>query len=237
MNEQINSTLQRRTLLLVGSAKKEHESTSEALGSFLLDQLAAQDFATDTRYVHRALRTHERSAELLDTIDAADLVVLAFPLYVDSLPYLVTKALEMIAEDRQRRATPRRPQFVAIANCGFPEANHNDVALAICRCFAQEANLQWAGGLALGSGGVIGGQTLAEAGGVANIVRQALTLAADALARQQAIPEEAITLLAKPLIPYAMYTTIAGIGWRVQALKNHVYTKLNDQPLRDYQTA
>lgn len=236
MNEQITPIIQRRALLLVGSAKKEHESTSEALGNFLLDRLAVQGFTTDIRYVHRALRTAERSRELLDAIDAADIVVLAFPLYVDSLPYLVTKALEIIAEDRQRRTTPHRPQFVAIANCGFPEAKHNDVALAICRCFAQEAKLQWAGGLALGSGGVIGGQTLAKAGGVANIVRQALTLAADALARQQAVPEEAITLLAKPLIPYAMYTTVAGIGWRVQALKNHVYTKLYDQPLLDSQT-
>lgn len=236
MNEPITSIVQRRALLLVGSAKKEQESTSEALGSFLLNQLAAQGFAINTYYVHRALRTSERSNELLEAIAAADLFVLAFPLYVDSLPYLVTKALELIAEDRQRRTTTHSPPFVAIANCGFPEAKHNDVALAICRCFAQAAKLQWAGGLALGSGGMIGGNSLATAGGVVNSVRQALTLAANALVQQRAIPEEAITLLAKPLIPYAMYTTMAGIGWRVQALQNHAYTKLHDQPLLTQQT-
>lgn len=45
--------------------------------------------------------------------------------------------------------------MVGIVNSGFPEAFHNDTALAILRRFAAETGFQWAGGLALGGGGTI----------------------------------------------------------------------------------
>lgn len=231
MNEQTSPNQPRRALLLVGSAKKEHESTSEALGNFLLAQLVERGFSTDTCYVHRALRSHDRRQELLNLIDSADLFVLVFPLYVDSLPYLVTQALELIAEHRQAQPSTHKPQFVALANCGFPEAKHNDTALAICRVFAPQANLQWAGGLGMGGGGMVNGRPLAETGGSVRSVCDALTSAAVALAEKQPVPEAAIALLAKPLIPRRLYTTMAGIGWRIQAWENHAFSKLSDQPL------
>ncbi len=156
----------RHALLLVGSAKKEHESTSEALGHYLLEQLAAQGFSSETIHVQRALRTPDRTSEFLALVDAADLFVLAFPVYVDSLPYLVTRAMEQIAEHRQSQPNPRRAGFLAIANCGFPEAQHCKTALDICAVFAQQAHFEWRGGLALGEGGMVAGRALAEQGSV-----------------------------------------------------------------------
>ena len=73
-------------------------------------------------HVARAMRTEERTAALLAAVDAADIVILAFPLYVDGLPYLVTQALEQIAARRAGETDIQRPLFLAIANCGFPEA-------------------------------------------------------------------------------------------------------------------
>jgi hypothetical protein len=93
-------------------------------------------------------------------VDAADIVILAFPLYVDGLPYLVTQAFEQIAAHRANETDVWLPLFLAIANCGFPEAAHNATALAICRQFADKAGFAWAGGLALGEGGAISGRSL-----------------------------------------------------------------------------
>jgi hypothetical protein len=39
-------------------------------------------------------------AELCSSVDLADLLVLVFPLYIDALLFLVTKALEVIAAHR-----------------------------------------------------------------------------------------------------------------------------------------
>ena len=154
-------------LLLIGSAKPAGESSSEALGAYLLGRLAERGISTETSHVAHALRTEARTSELLLAVDRTDLLILAFPLYVDSLPYLATEALERIAAHRLAQPAPAPASFLAIANCGFPEAQHNATALAICRQFADAAGFTWAGGLALGEGGAISGRPLAAAGGMA----------------------------------------------------------------------
>ena len=217
-------------LLLIGSAKPAGESSSEALGTYLLERLAARGIQTETHHVARALRTQARTQELLHAVDRADLFILAFPLYVDSLPYLATAALERIAAHRQAQPSPRPASFLAIANCGFPEAQHNTTALAICQQFTGEAGFTWAGGLALGAGGAVNGRDLGEAGGMVRNVVQALDLAAATLAAGEPVPDEAVALMAQPMMPVRMYTLMGGLGWRKQAWDNGVYRQLRAQP-------
>ena len=223
-------TIEHKALLLIGSAKPIGQSSSEALGTYLLEQLAKHGFSSATYHMHQVLRTRQRFQELLLAVDQADLLLLACPLYVDSLPYLVTNALELIAAHRQAQNTPGPCQFVAILNCGFPEAQHNDTALAICGQFAQQAHLVWQGGLALGQGGTIGGRPLAQLGGMGHSIMQALDLTASALAQGQAVPAEAVALMAKPLMPNFFYTLMANLGWRTQARQQGMWGHLQDQP-------
>ena len=169
----------RNVLLLIGSAKQPGCSTSESLALYLSDRLVENGWASQTLYVHSVLRTEARSLEMCSAVDRADLVVLAAPLYVDSLPYLVTSAMERIAEHRtSASACIDAPSFVAVINCGFPEAQHNDVALAICRQFSYAAGLRWAGGLSLGGGGFVHGAPLEECGSRAEGIRGELYQAA-----------------------------------------------------------
>lgn len=217
-------------LLLIGSAKLAGESTSEALGSYLMQRLQARGVAGAAMHVARALRTETRAQELLQAIDRADLFILAFPLYVDSLPYLVTDALERIAAHRSAQVVERRPLFLAIANCGFPEAAHNATALAICRQFADAAGFAWAGGLALGEGGAIAGRPLAQAGGMVHNVVAALDLAAVALEAGQSVPAEAAALMARPFIPARAYMLMGDVGWLAQARKHRVLRRLGARP-------
>ena len=91
----------RRALLLIGSAKRPR-STSESLGTYLLERLAEKGFAVESVLIHQSLRQDERHEALLAAIDRADLLVLAFPLYIDSLPSVVVRTMELIA--RRRRA-------------------------------------------------------------------------------------------------------------------------------------
>jgi NAD(P)H-dependent FMN reductase len=220
----------RNVLFLIGSAKPAGESTSEALATYLAQRLEQQDVATATMHVARALRTETRTEELLKAVDATGLFVLAFPLYVDALPTLATAALERIAAHRQTQPAPTPIPFLAIANCGFPEAHHNATALAICQQFAEAAGFIWAGGLALGAGGALNGRPLAAAGGMARPVRQALDLTAAALAAGQPAPPDAVALLARPMMPLRMYTLMGDLGWRKQARDHGVYRQLRARP-------
>ena len=219
----------RRALLLIGSPKTR-KSTSNTLGAYLFEQLSAQSIQTETIYLHTVLRNPQKMQTLLDALDAADLVTLAFPLYVDTLPAPVIEALECISAHRKGQNRSRRQLFSAIANCGFPEAFQCNTALANCELFAQQTGFSWAGGLALGAGHMLNGIPLVEGGGMTMLMRQALDLAAIALAQGQVIPQAARDGLAKPVIPHWLYRLSGWWRWNQQAKANGAKKLMRHQP-------
>jgi len=214
----------RRALLLVGSPKTR-KSTSNSLGSYLFEQLNVRSIQTETIYLHTVVSSTVKMQALLDAIDAADLITLAFPLYVDSLPAPVIDALERITIHRKGHDRTHRQLFAAIANCGFPEAYQCNTALAICESFARQAGFVWAGGMALGGGGMVRGFPLVEGGGKTILMRQALEMATEGLVQEGAIPHAAREGLAKPLIPHWLYWIVAWRRWKIDA-KHYGATKL-----------
>jgi multimeric flavodoxin WrbA len=211
-------------LLIVGSPKT-HKSTSYSLGEYLFEQLGGQSIQTETVHLYTIVRSPEKMKALIDAIDTADLVTLAFPVYWDSLPAPVIDTLEQIAAHRQSRQQTHRPLFTAISNCAFPEVNHNATGLAICEKFARQAEFQWAGGLAKGGGHGLGEKPLPEWGGRTIRMRKALELTAAALAQGQAIPKAAQDLMSKPITPDWLYR-LAGVYLWKKAAKSYGAGKL-----------
>jgi multimeric flavodoxin WrbA len=222
----------RRALLIVGSPKTKGSSTSSVLGGYLLERLKERGWETESVTLRASLNRPDGEGELLSSVERAGLIVLVFPLYVDALPYLVTKALTVIAADLRAGPKPSPQRLVGIVNSGFPETHQNAVALAICREFAAQSGFAWAGGLALGGGGVIGGQPLTGAkrsGPPVKHVIAALEMTAAALAEGLPVPAEAVTMIAKnpiPLMPFALwrwlYVRIGGKGFEQEAAENGV---------------
>jgi multimeric flavodoxin WrbA len=222
----------RRAVLLVGSPRTR-KSTSASLGGYLFEQLAVRGVQIETIQVYPAFSSPARIAQALAKLDAADLVTLAFPLYVDSLPAPVIAALEKIAAHRAAypSAQSTEQRFAAIANCGFPEASHNDTALAICSQFARQSGFGWAGGLALGGGeGLVHGAPLDTLDGRAIPIKKALEMAAEALASGGTIPPATQDLLARPVIPGWMYRLFGGYGWKQQAKHYGVQRQMKSRP-------
>jgi hypothetical protein len=218
----------KRAVLLVGSPRTK-KSTSASLGGYLFEQLSSRGIETQTIQIYTSLNSQPRMDAMYQAIDNTDLVVLAFPLYVDSLPAPVTAALEKIAAHRKENQKPLR--FAAIANCGFPGADHNNTALAICSEFARENRLDWMGGLSLGAGeGLVHGTPLHELDGRAIPIKSALDMAANALAGGNPIPQTSRELLAKPIIPNWMYTLNGRFGWRQAAKQFGAQKLLKRQP-------
>ena len=180
----------KRALLLIGSPKIQ-SSTSESLGTYLIHKLEALGFESNTFFIHKSLKPDDRKQALLAAVDRAELIIMSFPLYVDSIPYLTIKLLEIIAENRGQREESTARRLVCLVNSGFPEAHQNDTALAICRQFARETGFHWAGGLQLGGGEAIGGRPLLEVKGMARNVIKSLDLAAAALAEGNPVPPQA----------------------------------------------
>ncbi|HLO33219.1 MAG TPA: NAD(P)H-dependent oxidoreductase [Anaerolineales bacterium] len=220
----------RRALLLVGSPRGK-TSTSQALGSYLFEGLASQGVETESMRLYSMMKSASELQKLFEAVEAADLVTLAFPLYVDSLPGPVIGMLEKIAEQR-RKQIPAHPQrFTTIVNCGFPESGHNETALAICRNFARLTGFEWAGGLSLGGGeGVVHGNSLHELDGRAIPLKKSLELAAQALGAGKPVPQEAIELMARPVVSSWLYWLLGGYGWKQQAKSYGVQNQLKARP-------
>ena len=215
----------KRALLLVGSPRTKN-STSYSLGGYLIDQLAVKSIETQTIFLHTILRSAEKKAQLLQAVEQADLFILAYPLYIDTLPAPVIETLELISDSRAEKPAAKHALFTAIANCGFPEASHTDNSLAVCELFARQAGFTWAGSLALGAGeGLVHGVPLKDAGGPALLIKQSLNLAADALSKGQSIPHQAGKLLSRSIIPGWLYRMMGSIGW-VQSAKKFGVQKL-----------
>lgn len=223
-----------RALLVVGSPKVKSPSTSSVLGGYVLEQLKQRDWEVESLTLRGNLLKGEGQAEFLASVERADLLLLAFPLYIDALPFLMTKALEMMAANisSQPHGIPKR--LFVICNNGFPEAHQNALALAICQRFAVDTGMIWSGGLAMGAGeGLIGGLPLmgVQRGGRPPVqhVIQALDMASAALAEWKTVSFEATRLIAKTPIPFMpfsiwrwIFVKMAGQNWQQQAATNLV---------------
>ena len=218
-----------RVLLIVGSPKTKSPSTSGVLGNHLLRRLEGCGWQAEALTLRDRSLGEAHRPSLLEAVDRADLLVLAFPLYIDALPYLVTRALEIIADHRRTSAQTRPQRLVAIVNNGFPEPHQNALALAICGQFAAECGIEWAGGLAMGAGEALSsGRPLSAtpalgAPPVRHVMR-ALDLTADALAAGHPVPAAAVTMIGAsplPFVPLAGWRWIFKLGgeasWRRQA--------------------
>lgn len=228
-----------KTILLVGSPRKE-QSSSLSLGSYLCSHLVQHSIETETLFLY-AKDTRENSEKIFAKIDKADLVILAFPLYVDSMPSPVIAFLEQLAIHRgseKNRTTNSKSNtsnpihFVTLANCGYPEARHNDTALAIAEQFSKKAGSLWMGGLGVGGGNGFGGRTLEEGKQTTISIRMALDLAAEALAQGEPIPQASVDLAAKEPYPSALFRFGAQFFWKAAAAKHGAKRKIQDRPYR-----
>jgi hypothetical protein len=217
--------------LFIGSPKGPR-SVSDAIGTYLLERLKEHGVNTNKHYIQQALASDQGTNALLSSVAETDIIILVAPLYADSHHSGVIKMMELVHENQKKLTQSKRRIMTAISNSGFPEARHNDVSLAISRKFALECGFEWAGGLALGGGQSISRGRLEKAGGKVRNVKKALDLAAAALAKGEAMPEEAVTLMAKPMVPKWLYLLIGNIGWYWHARKKGCWERLDRRPYR-----
>ena len=220
-----------KALLLVGSPRGEN-STSASIGNYLLSKLQQFEIKIEKAFLHRLVNREEKINAMLKMVKNADLIILSFPLYVDSLPAPVIKAMELIKEEKDNSEESTAHDIIAISNCGFPESEQIETALKICELFANVVGFNWKGGIAFGGGEAIHGIPLEERGGMVRNVIKGLDLVAKCLIEGETLSSEALNLISRPLIPKGMYKTMGNLGWHLQARKYKSRKKLRDQPYK-----
>lgn len=198
--------------VLIGSARPKGSSTSESLARALIADLEKGGAEVSLVFASQFIKPGRMADAALATMLKADLLVISTPLYVDGLPALVTRALDWLAQRLGQESHALRA-VAGLLNSGYPEAVHNRIAMRLLRNFARESGLGWAGGLALGGGEIIHGRPLTDVRWLARRPSRALRLAGQALAAGQGIPEAAIQLMARPLVPSWLFRLVARVRW------------------------
>lgn len=192
----------KRALLLVGSPRGKR-STSTAVGSYLLNMLKQKGLEPLTsQWIGHILRSQDKIEQFLKAVDAADMIVLAAPLYDDCQPYIVIKAMELMAAHRREQASTQKRDddklFSVIVNCAFPEEHHPETVLRIYRRFAKDVGFLWGGSLAIRSGEALQGRqgkTLDDIGSMAKKVKEALGRMADSLSTGSVPADETMSVI------------------------------------------
>jgi hypothetical protein len=223
----------RNVLLLIGSPRIE-KSNSYAIGKFLVDKLEEKGLVAEEAFVTRLVNTGEGTEKLLKSVDNADIIILATPMYVDSFPSPTIKAMELIHEYRKIVAPTKPQMLVAIINSGFPEKEQMDIALKILRNFAQASNFKWGGGIRVGWGMALNSEPLNEKKGMTRKLTAGLSLASVNLSEGQPISEKAEDLASTLFVPLFLAKTMTRLflnrGWNKLAKGNNAQDKMYDRP-------
>jgi len=221
-----------KALLLVGSPRGA-ASVSHSLGNRLLTHLKERGLNTDKAFINTALETPLKTCQMLEAVAACDLLILAFPLYVDHLPAPVIRVLKMIAEEKSCHY-PAKPQaLAAIVNCGFPETIHCQPAANIVKIFAEQTGFTFHGCLAMGMGGMVGTGERLDANAPLRRQLKALKSAAAALAAGWNLQASTLALMGTPPIPKWFYIFMANWGWRKPARQHGAWKRMRDRPYEE----
>lgn len=197
------------TVALINASPKVKGSSSGILLNDLKECLGSK---VDIEEI--SLRTGKITKEIIEQLKKADTWVVAFPLYVDSLPSHLLACLKQL-----EKMTWKKPNLniYGIANCGFYEGNQAEPALNVLKNWCAKAGCAYKGSLGIGGGGAIAvsGNMSAKAGPRANIYK-AMKKFAERIVKK----EGEVNKYATVAFPRFIYKIAAQNSWRKMIKKN-----------------
>ena len=91
--------------------------------------------------------------EILNSIDKSDIIVFAFPLYVDSPTSIMLNFLDYIID---KKISLENKLIYVIVNCGFREGKQNITAVNIMKRWCQKVNATYGSSILIGAGEIVG---------------------------------------------------------------------------------
>ena len=120
-------------IVLLSGSPHLNGSTSVKLLNLLKSRLDS-DFSAEVVEAGKSILQNAQQQDYL-RMDAADAIVIAFPLYVYCLPGTLAGFLVGYSEYRKNIGKPAQQKIYAVINCGFPESGINDDAAHVIKRF------------------------------------------------------------------------------------------------------
>lgn len=161
------------------------------------------------------------SLDDLEQIAECNVLVFAFPLYVDGIPSQLLNCLYEMELFFNSKPTKERKVY-SLVNCGFYEGHQNAIALEIMKNWCEKAKLSWGQGIGIGGGGMLSMLTGVPDG---KGPKKNLYDALNTIARSIATCTTADNIFISPNIPRFAYKLGAEMGWRQNIKRNGLKRK------------
>jgi len=168
--------------------------------------------------VRLAKQEESQTTELAGILDC-DVLLIIFPLYVDSLPAPLINVLNRL--EQISSGVSVKPQVYSIVNCGFYDAKQNALALEMIKCFTSRTGLSWGYGIGIGGGGMLSSMGDNWAKGPVTGIHKSLCDMTD-LINAGVNKERKPNIFVSPKFPRFLYLIAADLGMRRLAKKNGV---------------
>lgn len=199
-------------IALINGSPKSTNSTSENILKMVkrqIDQYEIFEFKIHTPGI---------STFDMEHMSECDILVFAFPLYVDGVPSHLLHCLYKL-EDFFINKTDRNIRVYSLVNCGFFEGNQAHLALDIMKNWCEKAGLMWGQGIGIGGGGMIAQQyRIPDGKGPLKNIDKALK---DLVNNFLNLKTEG-NIFVSPNFPRFAYKIGGHMGWRKQAKANKV---------------
>lgn len=143
----------RRVCLILGSLRGKSSSSLRFLGEvdrLLPDGEFGKDFVTV-----KATTNGCYPRDILESLAEADAIVIAFPLFVYSIPGGLTRLLEdYSAHVAHAAGGHKRSKVYGIVNCAFVMPETNEDAIRVLQNFCRRLELEWRFAVSIGCGPV-----------------------------------------------------------------------------------
>ena len=211
-----------KTVVLNGSPKPKYSASGYFIGQ--IEKIMGKELSV---YQATKLIVPENASEMIEDILKADTLLIVFPLYIDSLPAPLVKALMLIEKGAKACPGEQLPMVYAICNCGFFEADNNRLALDIIKNFCVSSGLGWGYGIGIGAGGFVSSHSKESFGGPMTKINAAFGELVKSMASHSKREQN---LLLTPFIPRSLYLYGANKAWEQAAEKYGQRNALRARP-------
>lgn len=136
-------------IALINGSPKSNNSVSECI----LQELKVFIESDNNMISEYNFRKPQLNAEEIEELAEQDVLVFAFPLYVDGIPSHLLNCLIQL-EKAFIVANKKDILVYTLVNCGFYEGHQNRVAIEIMENWCTKVGLKWGQGVGIGAGGM-----------------------------------------------------------------------------------
>jgi len=201
---------------MINGSQKVGESNSGILLDRLNDLIKEKH---EVKSYHSG--TKRFTNETFKAIISGDVIVLAFPLFVDSIPSHTLKMLIELENAIQPEQANNLMMYV-IVNNGLYEGKQNHVAFEIIKHWCEHSGVRFGGGIGQGAGEMIGAtkNLSMNKGPFANLAR-----ALQEMAENMELKKPFEIRYLSPYFPRFLWRFSADHYWHILARKNGIKTK------------